>query len=99
MTRPLAICLGAALACAAGTANAQTIYPLNRAEMLAGARFDFKVEFPGAPSGGAVKVTINGQDPAAVLGKPATFIEKEDGGEYSAFWIRGASIGKPGKYT
>src|SRR5262249_4249077 len=34
-----AICLGAALTCVAATAAAQTIYPLNRAEILAGARF------------------------------------------------------------
>ena len=31
------------------TVCAQTIYPLNRAEILSGARFDLKVEFPGAP--------------------------------------------------
>ena len=32
-----------------GVAHAQTIYPLTRAEILAGAKFDLKVEFPGAP--------------------------------------------------
>ena len=86
---------------AAGTAaaGAQTIYPLTRAEILVGAKFDFKVEFPGAPAQGAVKVTINGQDPAAVLGQSATFVEKEDGLEHSAYWIRGASVAKPGSYT
>ena len=26
---------------------AQTVYPIDRAEFLAGSRFDFKVEFPG----------------------------------------------------
>ncbi|MGZ5890247.1 MAG: alkaline phosphatase, partial [Hyphomicrobium sp.] len=87
--------LGAALA--AVPACAQTIYPLNRAEILAGARFDLKVEFPGAPAQGAVSVKINGEDAAAVAGKSAAFVEKEDGGEYSAYWIRGVTLPKPGK--
>jgi alkaline phosphatase len=26
--------------------SAQTVYPIDRAEILAGAQFDFKVEFP-----------------------------------------------------
>ncbi|MGO4705100.1 alkaline phosphatase [Microvirga sp. 2MCAF38] len=80
-------------------AQAQTIYPITRAEILAGSKFDFKVEFPGAPAQGAVKVTINGQDPASVLGQSAKFVEKEDGGEHSAYWIRGAQIAKPGMYN
>jgi len=79
--------------------HAQTIYPLNRAEMLAGGKFDFKVEFPGAPEQSAVQVKINGQDAAAVLGKSATFVPKEDGGDYSAYWIRDVSLPKAGKYT
>ena len=33
-----------------GSAVAQTIYPINRAEILEGSRFDFKVEFPNAPA-------------------------------------------------
>ena len=40
---------GVALALMASAAQAQTIYPLNRAEILAGTKFDLKVEFPGAP--------------------------------------------------
>ncbi|NIX77533.1 alkaline phosphatase [Microvirga terricola] len=79
-------------------AQAQTIYPISRAEILAGSKFDFKVEFPGAPAQGAVKVTINGQDPAIALGQSAKFVEKEDGGDLSAYWIRGAQISKPGAY-
>jgi alkaline phosphatase len=80
-------------------AEAQTIYPLTRAEILAGSKFDFKVEFPGAPAQRAVKVTINGQDAAAVLGQPVEFVEKEDGGDFSALWVRAAQITKPGAYT
>jgi len=95
MYRLAAICL----ALAPFTAHAQTIYPLDRAEILAGAKFDLKVEFPGAPVQGAVRITINGADAAAATAKPASFIEREDGGDYSAYWIRDVALAKPGKYT
>lgn len=39
---------------------AQTIFPLNRAEILASSLFDFKVEFPAVVDPAQVKVTING---------------------------------------
>jgi alkaline phosphatase len=91
-----AACLAGALAL---PAQAQTIYPLNRAEILAGSKFDLKVEFSGAPEQAAVRVTINGQEAASVLGQNASFVPREDGGDYSAYWIRAAAITKPGKYT
>jgi alkaline phosphatase len=99
MRRCLAINLAltvTALACI--DANAQTIYPLDRAEILAGARFDLKVEFPGSPPEGDVRVTINGQNAAMVTRKAASFLEKEDGGDHSAYWLRGVTLGPPGKY-
>lgn len=91
----------AALAVVLGStaAQAQTIYPLDRAEILAGSRFDLKVEFPGAPAETDVKVTVNGVPPAEALGLPATFAQREEGLDHSALWIRGASIAKPGTYT
>jgi alkaline phosphatase len=95
-----AISLSAALVLLAGTAGqAQTIYPLDRAEILAGSRFDLKVEFPGAPPQSAVRVTINGAPAADAIGKAASFVEREDGLDHSAYWIRGAALDRPGKYT
>ena len=99
MKRIAALCFGGALALSAAPLGAQTIYPLTRAEILAGAKFDFKVEFPGAPDQATVHVTINGQDAASVLGKSPTFVPREDGGDYSAYWIRDVALAKPGKYT
>src|SRR5260370_27134033 len=100
MTRTAAICLGTALFLAAtGTTNAETIYPLNRAEILSGSRFDLKVEFPGAPGAAAMRVTINGADAASAVGKIPSVIEREDGGDYSAFWIRDIALTRPGKYV
>src|SRR5260370_8876295 len=100
MTRTAAICLGTALFLAAtGTTDAKTIYPLNRAEILSGSRFDLKVEFPGAPGAAAMRVTINGTDAASAAGKSPSVIEREDGGDYSAFWIRDIALTTPGKYV
>ena len=84
---------------AATAAQAQTIYPLNRAEILSGSRFDLKVEFPGAPPAAAIRVSINGANADSVVGGPASVIEHEDGGDYSAFWIRDAVLTTPGRYV
>ena len=99
MSRWRVVGLGLALALSGASASAQTIYPLNRAEILAGTRFDLKVEFPGSPAQSAVKVTINGEDAATVTGKAVSFVEREDGADHSAYWIRDVAIAKPGKYT
>ena len=80
-------------------AEAQTIYPLNRADILTGAHFDFKVELPGAPAEGDVKVLVGGKDAAAYFGKPATFVRNEDGQDYSAYVIRDVSVAAPGPLT
>ena len=57
-----------------GAASAQVLYPIDRAEILAGSRFDLKVEFPAVADPARVRVTINGQDHAATLGRAAEFI-------------------------
>jgi alkaline phosphatase len=90
--------VGSLVGCAAAV-QAQTIYPLDRAEILAGGRFDLKIEFPGAPVQTAIKVTINGQDAAKVLGQTPVFAVEEDGLSHSAYWIRGASIRRAGNYV
>jgi alkaline phosphatase len=100
MIRSAAVCLGFGLApFCAGLVQAQTIYPLDRAEILSGAKFDLKVEFPGTPAQGAVRVTINGTDAAVVAGKSPSFVEREDGDSDSAYWIRDVVLTEPGRYT
>ena len=81
------------------TAHAQTIYPLNWAEILAGAKFDFKVEFTGAPAQANVRVTVNGRDAASVFGGEPRFVQSEDGQDISALWVRDAVVTAPGTYT
>ena len=82
---------------AAQNAVAQTIYPVDRAEILTGARFDLKVEFPGNPA--TASVTVNGQDAAAFFGKQASVVQGEDGGPLAAYWLRDVSVPKAGEYV
>jgi alkaline phosphatase len=94
-----ALCAGAYFSVLALPAAAQTIYPINRAEILAGSRFDLKVEFAGAVmDGSALKLTINGKDAASVLGADPEVIAREDGKAVSSLMLRGARITRPGSY-
>ena len=85
------------LAC--GAARGQAIYPIDQAEMLAGSRFDLKVEFPGPADASRVKVTVNGRDYAEALGHAGDLIAKEDGKDVSSVILRGVTINEPGAYT
>jgi alkaline phosphatase len=78
--------------------RAQAIYPIDRAEILVGTRFDFKVEFPGRADPAKVAVTVNGDDQQKVFGKSAVFIEREDGKERSALMLRDVMLTQPGDY-
>ena len=78
-------------------AVAQTVYPIDRAEILSGARFDFKVEFPDRVDPAKLKVTLNGEDHAAVFGRTATFIEREEGKDQSALILRDVALTKQGR--
>jgi len=82
--------------CWASSSSAQTIYPIDRAEILAGAKFDFKVELPGLVDPAKLKVTVNGADYAAAFGRSGTFVEREDGKEQSALVLRDVTLTKPG---
>jgi|EndMetStandDraft_8_1072994.scaffolds.fasta_scaffold04667_3 alkaline phosphatase len=84
---------------AASTASAQTVYPIDRADVLVGSRFDFKVEFPGLVDPAKIAVTLNGKDLAQIFGKTATFIEREDGKDQSALILRDVSLTEPGSYN
>jgi len=83
----------------ASTGSAQTVYPIDRADILVGSRFDFKVEFAGAADPAKVSVTLNGQDHAQIFGKAADFVAREDGKDQSALILRDVSLTQPGVYT
>ncbi len=90
---------GLAIFLTQGAAQAQVVYPLDRAEILAGSRFDLKVEFPGVADPARVRVTVNGRDHATALGRAADFTAREDGKDASSLVLRGASIAQPGTYA
>ncbi len=97
--RAILISTYAAMAFAAATpAAAQTIYPIDRAEILAGSLFDFKVEFPDAPASADVNVTVNGQPVQAAFGRQPQFIQSEEGQRHSALWLKGLSL-PAGRYV
>ncbi len=84
---------------AASVVSAQTIYPVNRAEILIGAKFDLKAELDGTFSPNDVSLTVNGADHVTALGKAAEFIEREDGRPQSALIVRDVMLTEPGRYT
>ncbi len=87
----------------AGAAQATTVYPLDRATILAGSPFDFKVEFKSVVKPEDVKITVNGQDYKTVLGKEAEFVAEEKGKEDkvlgSALIARDLVLPTEGAYT
>jgi alkaline phosphatase len=94
MIKPVTTALGLLLS--APAAVAQTVYPIDRAEILSGARFDFKVEFPDKVDPAKLKVTVNGQDHAVAFGQAGTFVEREDGKDQSALVLRDVALTAPG---
>jgi alkaline phosphatase len=83
----------------AGTATGAAIYPIDRARILAGSKFDFKVEFDEIIAPDGIRVTVNGADYAQALGRSAQFIENEDGAKASALVLRDVIVDRPGTYT
>ena len=91
--------LGLTLAALATTpAMAQSIYPLDRAEILLGSKFDFKVEFEGDVAADAIQVTLNGRDAAAVFAKRPAVEVNEEGLGHTAYWLRDVELLTPGAY-
>ncbi len=80
-------------------ADGIAVYPVDRAEILAGSVFDLKVEFPAVIDPAQAKATVNGTPLERFFGKKPQFIPSEAGGQGSALLLRDVSIGKPGRYA
>lgn len=93
-----AFLLAITLACTCSIVCADTIYPLDRATMLAGGKFDFKVEFDTRIEPSDFKILINGKDYQQVFNKRADFIENEDNLNASAVVIKDVSLATAGNY-
>src|SRR4051812_1274455 len=58
--------------------NRIVIYPIDRATILAGSKFDVKVEFPMIVKESAAKVSINGVELSEFFKQKARFVEAEE---------------------
>ncbi|MBP1975931.1 alkaline phosphatase [Cohnella thailandensis] len=84
---------------AAEQTKAASIYiaPIDRAEFLAGAKFDFRVELNDLASDpGSVSIKINGKEASDVFGKP---YEKTSTDKSREFTVRDVAFSVPGTYT
>ena len=90
---------GVALALLPGLSFAQAIYPLDRATIMSGSKFDFKVEFPTVVAEDAIEVLVNGKPYGEILGATAEYVEDEDGSGGSTLILRDVTIAQPGSYT
>ncbi|QWD62979.1 alkaline phosphatase [Polynucleobacter sp. MWH-UH25E] len=90
----VAVC---ALALFAGALQASAIYPIDQASILAGSKFDIKVELNTVADPSAVSLELNGKPLKSSLGKDGEFIANENG-KGSAFIFRDIELRKPGKY-
>ncbi|GAC1628437.1 MAG: alkaline phosphatase [Nevskia sp.] len=89
---------------AATAAQAAAIYPIDRAEMLAGARFDLRIDFAGVVAPDSYTLTINGRPYEAVLGARGRFVgeeadsrDPEKNRPFSNLRLPGVAL-KPGRY-
>ena len=82
--------------CLAGLARAGAIYPIDRAAVLAGSRFDLKVEFDQVVPKEQIRVTVGGRPAEAVFGRQGLWLEREDGKSVTSWVLQGASITRPG---
>ncbi len=74
------------------------VYPIDRATLLSGGKFDFKVEFPGKVDESAIKVKIGDKELKDVFKEKVTYIADENNSGGSTIEIKGVSIEVPGIY-
>lgn len=91
-------CLALGLALLPGLINAHTIYPIDRATMITGGKFDFKIEFDEVVNPADIVININDREVEKVLGSQIEFIAQEKDADASALWLRDAHISEPGDY-
>jgi len=93
----LAAGLTVACLCLAGPARAGAIYPIDRASLLAGSRFDLKVEFDQVVPRERIRVTVNGRPAETVFKRSPVWLEREDGKSVSSWVLQGVSVSQPGR--
>jgi len=85
------------LASCAGLLQAAAIYPINQAAILAGSKFDIKVEFNSVVNPDDVNIELNGASLNTFTKNRPEFIANENG-KGSSVYIRDVQLLKAGKY-
>jgi alkaline phosphatase len=94
LLKAFAIVISAAFS---GLLQASAIYPINQAAILAGSKFDIKVELNSVVSPDEVIIELNGVPLSASIKNKPEFIANENG-KGSSVYIRDVQLSKPGKY-
>ena len=81
----------------AGFAHAAVIYPIDQASILAGSKFDIKIEFNQVASPSDVIIELNGFPINKLVSSKSEFISDENG-KGSAVIYRDVQLAKAGKY-
>lgn len=83
--------------------SAAEILPIDRATILAGSPFDFKVELDGVHAEADIAITVNGKPYAEAFGTAAEYVAEEKDKEGavlgSAVILRDLALADPGSYT
>ena len=82
---------------ATGIANAAAIYPIDQASILAGSKFDIKVEFNSAFNQNDLVLELNGRPINTLITVKPEYIANENG-KGSSLIFRDVQIPKAGKY-
>ncbi len=77
--------------------HAAVIYPIDKAEILAGSKFDIKVEFNQVVNPSEVAITVNGMPANKLIIAKSEFISNENG-KGSSIIYRDVQLPKAGKY-
>ena len=77
--------------------HAAVIYPIDKAEILAGSKFDIKVEFNQVVNLNEVVITVNGMPANKLIIAKSEFISNENG-KGSSIIYRDVQLPKAGKY-
>jgi len=83
--------------CFFNVAHAAAVYPIDKAEILAGSKFDIKIEFNQVIKPGDVVIEMNGAPIGKLITTKSEFIENEHG-KGSSIIYRDVQLLKAGKY-
>ncbi|APC06615.1 alkaline phosphatase [Polynucleobacter asymbioticus] len=81
----------------AGLAQAAAIYPIDKAAILAGSKFDVKIEFNSVVNQDEVVLELNGAPLNKIISNKSDFIANENG-KGSSILIRDVQLAKAGNY-